>query len=182
METANIKNLSDMAKFFQSKLSALPTTDYLDKRLSRIEDRAEKTSEGLRLLEERVEKIERNGRPVVSERQSTRKTNEHLSVQREEAFLKAIRSLRIWPIQGNDRPTMSQSVDSFLKGALCMEQRDLDQVIVEDIQRVRSAPRARQHDEVCVVLRDPETRELILSYARNLSTYVEENGNPTAGI
>ena len=97
-------------------------------------------------------------------------------------FFKAIRSLRIWPIRGTNAHYLTKAVEEFLDKALCMQKNDLEQVIIEDIRRVHSAPRSKQHDEVCIVFREPDTRELILSYTRNLATYVDELSNPSAGI
>ena len=191
LEAGNVKNLSDMAKFFEERLSSLPTKDYMDKRLSKIEEKAEDTAQGLKTLERRVRIMEevqdKNiGRPnsqarttAMAARNDTRAPNA-INEAREEAFLKAIRSIRIWPIEGTDG--LETKVDAFLKSALCMRTKELESVIIEDIYTVRSSPRSRQHNEVCVLLRDSDTRELFLSYARNLATYVDAEGNPTAGI
>ena len=57
-EETEIRSLSKMAKFFQEKFATLPTTQYLDERLGKIEKKTNDTAEGLRSLEKRVEKIE----------------------------------------------------------------------------------------------------------------------------
>ena len=150
-----------------------------------MKTKADDTVRELRSLEKRVEDIEkvREPRTICQNPRmaaSTTETTSRLSEQKETAFLKAIRSIRVWPIEGNT--SLESKVDDFFKNALCISERDQEQIIIEDIYPVRSSPRSRQHNEVCVVFRDAETRELILSYARNLSTYVDKEGNPTAGI
>ena len=190
METDNIKSLKDMAVFFEKKFEHLPTKDYMDGRLAKIEEKTKLTQESLAVLERRVDRIE-SGRsldqpiagPSCGGGSGPRNApNGHLALERENAFLKAIRSVRIWPIKGNNAQELTAAVEEFLQNALCMQARDLDQVIMEDIRRVRSAPRSKQHDEVCVIFREAETRDLILSYARNLASYVDKNGDPSAGI
>ena len=189
LEAGNVKNLSDMAKFFEERLSSLPTKDYMDKRLSKIEEKAEDTAQGLKTLERRVRNMEEEKDksirgPDIQARMTTGRNDMRapnaINELREEAFLKAIRSIRIWPIDGTNE--LEVKVDAFIKTALCMPTKELESVIIEDIYTVRSSPRSRQHNEVCVLLRDSDTRELVLSYARNLATYVDVEGNPTAGI
>ena len=63
-----------------------------------------------------------------------------------------------------------------------MTDEDLNAIIIESIARVRTSPRAKQHLKVLIVFRDEECRETILSYARNLSGYVNKDGDPSAGL
>ena len=124
LEAANVKNLADMAKFFQEQIAVLPTTEYMDNRLSKIEKRAEETVEDLRKLERRVTDMERLRPRVTSEWTGSEQRLESvqapgsasggIALGREEAFLRAIRTIRIWPIDGNNLPA---KVDDFFKGA-----------------------------------------------------------------
>ena len=185
LEAANVKNLADMAKFFQGRFDALPTKEFMNQRLTGIEQKAHETAENLRELEKRVEKIKQSetsttGNVIAAGRLPA--GDNQTAMKREDAFLRAIRSLRIWPIKGDSSHELTAAVDDFLKSALIMDQRDLNQVVYEDVYRVRSSPWSRQHEEVCVLFRESETRELVLSYARNLATYVDEAGSPTAGM
>ena len=41
MNANNVSNLAEMAKFFEQKMSSLPTKDYLDRRLGKLEEKAE---------------------------------------------------------------------------------------------------------------------------------------------
>ena len=58
LEAANVKNLTDMAKFLEDRISALPTKEYMDRRLARIEEKADDTANDLKSLQKRVENIE----------------------------------------------------------------------------------------------------------------------------
>ena len=94
-----------------------------------------------------------------------------------------LRSLRIWPINGDTQQQMSSELDIFLKNGLLIKQEDLDTIIIiESIERMRSSPRSKHHHEILVVFREEETRELILSYSRSIAKYVNESGQPTAGL
>lgn len=132
-----------MAKFFEDWISALPTMDYMD----RVQD--------LKNLECRVLNIEREHRPGMVRNQTTSSmpviANQRISEGREEAFLKAIRSFRIWLIDGSQ--DLAAKVDAFFKNALCMSQRDLDQIIVEDICTARSSPRSKQQQSLRALAR-----------------------------
>ena len=76
---------------------------------------------------------------------------------------------------------MTKNVDDFLLNALVMEEKDLHTIIIESVERMRTSPRAKHHLEVRVVFRDEDNRETVLSYARNLSNYVDgSTGQPTA--
>ena len=129
IDADNIQNLTDMAKFFQDRLSALPTTEYLDKRLSTIERKTIETADDLKRLERRVQDIEKGKTAQCTE--SARRPSQKargINEEREEAFLRAIRSVRIWPIGGSE--DLSVKLDDFLKNALCMTQKDLDSTII----------------------------------------------------
>ena len=182
----SIRSIPDMAKFFEDKFAALPTTQYLDERLDKMQRKTDETANGLKLLEQRVERIENVNTALVRATEARINIpNTHqsqIALTREDAFLRAIRSIRLWPLIPSSGGSLEAAFDEFLRTALCMSKQDLEQVILEDIYKVRSSPRSRQHDEVCAVFRDQETRELLLSYARNLSTYVDSNGDPTAGL
>ena len=160
MEASNIRNLSDMAKFFKAKLSSLPTKQYLDSTLIKIEQKVDDASDSLRRLEKRVDLIESQRiLPPSKIPGSKQSTINHLTYVYKERrpFLKAIQSITIWPICGEDKAKLSKNVEDFLRKALCMKECDLNQVIIEDITRVRSVPQSKQHQEVCVLLRDGDT-------------------------
>ena len=147
-EIAKIKSLSEMAQFFQDSFATLPTREYMDQRLSTIEQKADETVCDLRNLEKCVQDIEKDGggrketdgsRAIGTLRSVS--SNGQLKEKQEEAFLKATRSIRIWPIEGPSG--LVAKVDDFLKNALCMTKQDQKQTIIEDIYPVRSSPRSR---------------------------------------
>lgn len=58
MDASNVKSLSEMALFFEKKLSSLLTKEYMDTRLTNIEEKSKETADCLTSLEQRVSKIE----------------------------------------------------------------------------------------------------------------------------
>ena len=157
--------------------------------------KVDKTAARMDELEERVEVMKRqnidrifNASDVISVgssnigRHGAERRRERIDT-RGEKFLLAKRTIRIWLIQGVNEGEILKGIDSFLKNALVMEQRNLDTIIVESVERMRTSPRAKHHLKVRVVFRDEDNRETVLSYARNLSSYMDKNnGQPTAGL
>ena len=93
------------------------------------------------------------------------------------------RSLRMWPIKGKSESEMWSGVGSFIHDTLKVPELEVCQEHIEDIRRLRS-PRGRNHihNEMLVIFNDPEIRDLVSGYARNLSEHFDINGKPTAGI
>ena len=185
-DAAKVKNISDMAKLFVDKISVLPTKEYMDQRLGQIDIKVDRNRSEIDRIRERVETLERSDPPrssrlIVESNAQTSQRTSAIELARDEEFEKACRSVRLWPISGQTVQQMTQSVEDFLQKALLMDEADLEMVIIEQITRVRSSPRAKQYDEVLVLFRETGVRETILSYARNLNTYIE-GGQPTAGI
>ena len=121
-----ISSLSEMAKFFQEKFDTLPTTRYKDERLDKIQKKTDETVDGLRSLEKRVERIEGSHSafpplPPRADNNASLIDRGHISGSnqttqaREDAFLKAIRSIRVWPIVKDSDGELVQAFDEFLK-------------------------------------------------------------------
>ena len=78
----------------------------------------------------------------------------------------AIRQLRIWPLDPN-----AKAVDDFLHKALLISEEDSGKIVYDNIEAVASAPRARQHKEICVTFRDAGMKDIVLLYGM-LGTYL----------
>ena len=177
--------LKEMTQYFDQQFKKLPTREYMDERIGHIEKTAQTNTK-------RIEGIEESLRSLKNPQNNNQTTNwpslpsrngiQIRDERREEKFLLAKRSIRIWPIRGESTQEMTEGVDEFLKNGLMIEQSDLDTIVIVTIERMRTSPRAKHHHEVLVVFRDEDTRELVLSYSRNLSKYVDDNGQPTAGL
>ena len=79
---------------------------------------------------------------------------------------------------GESASELWKNTGSFFYDTLNIPETELTEDSVENVRRVSSGRRkqARVHDEVVVFLRDVETRDLIYSYAPNLSAHQGKAG------
>ena len=68
-----------------------------------------------------------------------------------EKFLLAKRSIKMWPIEGDTDQKLSHPVDGFLKDGMRIKQDDLDTIVIESIERVRTSPRSKHHHTGCLL-------------------------------
>ena len=99
-------------------------------------------------------------------------------------FLKARRSIRIWPVNQTDTNSLWKGAREFIHDALGISEDDMSQ---EDIESVVPLPDPRLpsgnlNSEALITVFCPRKRDLILSHAPNLATFVDTAGLPTAGI
>ena len=99
----------------------------------------------------------------------------------EEAYDIARRSVRLWPVAGQDRTSLWTSTGDFLRDKLDLE-GSLRDSMFESIERVTAPSGPGAKDEVLVRLKEPQHRDLIVGAASKLAPYVDETGRPTAGI
>ena len=172
--------------FVLEQFKQLPTQQHLDTQLAQINEETDKIAQktdqnatNIAEMDKRLREVEKMESRPAARRDSTTK---EAQTNFEEEFDKASRSIRFWPITGNDATELNRALDEFLKDALMMEGCHLRSIIVEDVYRVASGIRSRQHNEIVAVFRDVDMRMLVLSYARNLATYVDTERKPTAGM
>lgn len=98
-----------------------------------------------------------------------------------EAFLRARRSLRIWPIDGNTVQDIWTSTGSFLREKLQLQHIMRDEWI-ESISRaeVPSGPGVKQ--EVVAVFSNSAYRDTVLGAVGKLAGCVDQDGKASAGI
>ena len=101
---------------------------------------------------------------------------------RQAAFDKARRSLRAWPIHGEDKDELDAAFRDFAVEALLIPDTAVRATAYSDIIRVRSSPQNSVYMEVIVKFKDPMERDFYYSKARNLAEYRTEEGSPTAGL
>ena len=97
-------------------------------------------------------------------------------------YLKARRSIRIWPIPGDTEPDIWGGAGEFLHHQLAISTDEVGQEDVEEVQRVvgERLPDGIK-DEVVVVFKDPKKRDLAMVSSVNLSKFIDPDGKPTAG-
>ena len=92
------------------------------------------------------------------------------------------RSSRIFPIQGETEQEMRTSLREFFITKMKIPARDIQEEDIEQVRRVRLRRDKEGLGEVTVLFCDLETRDRMVSYARNLGPFVDSAGKPTAGI
>ena len=101
---------------------------------------------------------------------------------KEASFLKSRRTLRIWPIDGLDNTSIQTNVTDFIKNALMIDPKMIEEIPIESVKRVRNSPEAQSYSEVAVTFTLTADRDLVASRSRNLAGYTDQAGRPTAGI
>ena len=99
-----------------------------------------------------------------------------------DGYLKARRSIRIWPVRGVSEGELWGEAGEFLHTQLAMSTDDVGQDDVEDVRRVVGERMVEGiHDEVVVVFKDQRKRDLAMASSVNLASFVDQTGRPTAG-
>ena len=101
---------------------------------------------------------------------------------RQAAFDKARRSMRIWPIDGEDQHQLNAAFRDFAVEALLVSDTVVRTAGITDVIRVRSSPQGNVYKEILVSFRDPQERDYYFSKAKNLACFRDKDGNPTADI
>ena len=99
-------------------------------------------------------------------------------------YLRARRSVRIWPIDGSSEDSLWRGTGDFIHSALRISEDDVGQ---DDIESVTAVPNPRirignVRDEAVVTFFSHVKRDSIMSGAVNLATHIDAAGQPTAGI
>ena len=94
----------------------------------------------------------------------------------EDKYWRARRALRLWPVRGNNNTELWKATGEFIFQTLEVPEYNLDEEAVETIRKVASQKNNRKKqqrvtDEVLVLFRDVETRDMVQSYATNLANH-----------
>ena len=95
-------------------------------------------------------------------------------------FEKARRSLRIWPLDGENQEEMLKEVKNFCYNTLMLPEGT--NLGIETVSRVRSSPRGHSFKEIAVLFRENFYRDRILSKGPKLASYRDDEGKPTCGM
>ena len=95
------------------------------------------------------------------------------------AFLLSRRSLRFWPIEGENPDALMEATIDFCCGALGARRSTLG---IKKVTRVKSAPRGVAFLEVLVEFADNYSRDELLMQGPMLMQYRDAKNKPTAGI
>ena len=109
-------------------------------------------------LDERIKKI--LGRQMVYRGSANGPSQEEA---RERKFLISMRSIRVWPIIGENDDEMEKGVREFLFGALKFTRDESQRIAIDTVRRTGGNSRSRVYLEVCVTFADRDTRESVVS-------------------
>ena len=144
--------------------------------------------EELRLINERIDKITASllAQPTISRdntisrpaatRGSTREDDEY------QKYKRARKSLIFYPIEGETTSGMMPSLQNFITRNMKIPVGEIKKDQIELVRRIRSTRNARAKKELLVLFTDMETRDFVLSHAKNLSSFRDTSGKPTAGV
>ena len=169
IDPTTVRSFADMAQLLRSEMDRMPTNEYMEQKIGKIDRRTRKNEEAIVQLRNTVAELGRQAEEARS-RPDERNSDSNLT-----KFKMAFRTIHIWPIMGKTETDLSAAVDEFIASALLVEQVGDQRIIYSSIERVPSLPRSRQHNEVRVIFKEPHMRDIVLSYARNLQTYIGDD-------
>ena len=150
-----------------------------ERRLNRIESEMARSNKTVqRMVEDcvnaRVERRvdETENMSVTSNRDDT----QNIKKIEEKEFLEARKSMKMWPVPGEEKD-LQDACRNFMRNTLDVPNDTADQIGIESIRRVQQARRSRVENEILVKFASIEERDVIQSFAPNLS---RSNGN--AGV
>ena len=97
-------------------------------------------------------------------------------------YYKSSRSLRLWPVPGQNQGELLRSVEVFLRDSLGMAESEVNLEDIEMVRRLKTGRRSKAKDEALVVFKDQLVRDNVSRRAPNLSECFDSERNPTAGI
>ena len=173
-----------------------------------IEEKEKTTREEIRELSQKIRKLEECGKSnidkvTIEKMQSSisdlkaKETAEGKPVEdvKHSEFLRARRSLRLWPVKQEKNESISDAASRFVFDCLRVPHSSFSREDVQDVRKTlpRSAKRNAKtatnarpteivHDEIIITLRSITVRDFLLSHSFNLASYTDKNGKPTAGV
>ena len=91
------------------------------------------------------------------------------------------RSLRLWPVKGSDDESLWSNTGIFIHDTMGVPRDKMEEELIAEIRRVRTARNSGARDEVLVIFKEIEARDTVASYARNLGSHMKD-GRATAGM
>ena len=98
-----------------------------------------------------------------------------------EKYEEARRSLRLWPVAGEDQATIWKEALRFIHQKMCVRVEDCPKEKIRIIRRARPARRSIVGHEVIVSFWDRTTRDIVATHSKNLYDFKDDSGMPTAG-
>lgn len=97
-------------------------------------------------------------------------------------FLKARRSIRLWPVIGSTKIEIWRATGNFLKERLAIDSQEIKDEMIESIVRVQRPSGPSTTNKVLVVFKENAPRDQVLGKSGKLAECIDKDGKPTAGI
>ena len=166
-------NLGEVKRKVESNTNAIESNKA---EVAKLTERADGQDSEMERLTARVRALEKGG---------PKTKDSHTRAILSESYLKARRSIRLWPVHGSNEEEMWGGVGEFLHEKLAIPEGDIGQTDVEAVTRVcgplQSSGLVGPPDEVTVTFKDRGTRDMVMGSSVNLATCVDSAGRPTAG-
>lgn len=190
--------LEAIASLLDDKLRRVATVDDVNQAVRAVAEKVELNSSVIRELAARLTEVERRNNPGTrtpstagrKEKEAGDTHSVYLAGARtlaqEDArvteFEVARRSMRIWPIRGENEDSMREALGEFFRGALMMQRHEVDFLPICDVKRAKATDSAYVHGEVIVTFDCAGDRDEIYRKAAKLAPYRDERNKPTAGF
>ena len=181
--------VNELEKLLDKRFSVLATADQIGKMGERIERNESDIREIKGELKQMNKKMTDQNYKRLTDEQCVQlnkgmdtQQRERFSHVREASYIRSRKSLRIWPIEGTSERTLRDSLETFMRDALKISSRDIENIPIQEIRRSRSSPNALTYLETIIVFEDTEDRDFVASRAVNLGGLVHQDGRPKAGI
>ena len=178
--------LEGLKKYMKDQLSVLRTDMNSDIKsaVSEIANQVSSNTNNIAKLRDEIDnKIEKAVAESVSKeikRHGTSYSGDNTPDENDGAYWRSRRSVRCWPIKGNDSDLWGLAGDFFTQ-ILGIPPSSLPQECVESVRRI-SIPRSNRpqkiKNEVLVTFREVATRDMVFSYATNLANYRQSSDPP----
>ena len=163
-------------------LANVAKKEQLDRMMVQISSNTEALHSLQRRVDTTSEATERRFLAIEERIQQQPTLMDSLDRSQRAAFEKSRRSLRIWPIKGEDADELDASFKDFAVEALMIPDTVVRKTALAEIIRVRSSPKNAVYMEALVTFKDQMERDFYFAKAKHLAPYRDESGAPTAGI
>ena len=166
------KHMSEVTQESTAKWSTL---------VDQVNGKVEKNTADIQDIKKSIERIERN-QAVMNVPPTISSQRPSCNLQAKYAF--ARKSLRLWPVRGNNEHEIRSEAIRFIRSKLLIGTTSCPYNQIEGVRRTRQPRRmkGKVNNEILITFADKFARDCVAAGARNLADYKDEQGDPTAGL
>ena len=145
-----------------------------------VEKKVDKNTENIREIKDAIVRLERGSTSshasngsfdnVMSEASSGYTSRPDDNSKKRSKYDFSRRSLRVWPVDGENDLDLMKSGLNFIYDVLLVKQSELSVDRIERARRVRSSRIGQTRKEALITFVDASTRDFVISHAKNLQT------------